>query len=236
MATKHEISEVAQKLRLDRPIWEQYLYYVRDVSRGDLGTSWRSGKPVAQELLQRFPATFELITVAMFLAVLMAIPLGVLAARRQGRRSDHFICVISVGGVSIPVFWSGLILIYIFFFILHWAPPPVGRIALTVSSPRNITGFYILDSLLTLDFQALLATLSQMVLPVLTLSFAMLSPILRITRSSMLDVLKQDYIRSARASGIARKTIVYRDALKNSLPPVITMIGLQYGYSWEEKF
>jgi ABC-type dipeptide/oligopeptide/nickel transport system permease component len=231
MATKQQIREVEHKLGLDKPIWEQYLHYLSDVMRGDLGTSWRSGKPVLEELLIRFPATFELITVSMIVALLVAIPLGVLAAARQGTKFDHFVRIFSVGGVSIPVFWSGLVLIYVFFFLLHLAPAPVGRLALSVSSPRTVTGFYILDSILTLNWRALLSTLSQMALPVITLTFAMLSPIVRITRTSMLDVLRQDYIRSALASGVGRRAIIYWDALKNALPPIITMIGLQYGYS-----
>jgi peptide/nickel transport system permease protein len=231
LATKEQIVAVEKQLHLDRPIWEQYITYLRDVLHGDLGTSWRTGKPVTEELLKRFPATFELITVAMGVAVLIGIPLGVIAAVRQGSRFDHFIRIFSVGGVSMPVFWSGLILIFIFFYIFHWAPPPVGRISLLVSGPKHITGFYTLDSILTLNGKALVSTLSQMTLPVITLVFAMLSPIVRITRSSMLDVLKQDFIRSAIASGVNRRTIIYKDALKNALAPVITMIGIQYGYS-----
>jgi peptide/nickel transport system permease protein len=167
----------------------------------------------------------------MGVAVLIGIPLGVIAAVRQGTRFDHFIRVFSVGGVSMPVFWSGLMLIFLFFFILKWAPPPVGRLELHVSSPQQITGSYILDSIFTWNGQALISTLKQMSLPVITLVFAMLSPIVRITRSSMLDVLKQDYIRSAIASGVGHRTIIYRDALRNALAPVITMIGIQYGYS-----
>jgi peptide/nickel transport system permease protein len=231
LATQKQIEEVKKELRLDRPIWEQYVYYLRGVLRGDLGTSWRTGKPVAEELLKRFPATFELVTVSMLVAVLIAIPLGVLAATKQGSKLDHFLRVFSVGGVSIPVFWSGLLLIYFCFYVLQWAPPPVGRISMGVSSPQHITGLYIIDSIITLNGEALISTLSQLVLPVLTLTFAMLSPILRITRSSMLDVLRQDYIRSAIASGIQKRTIIFRDGLRNAMLPIVTMIGIQYGYS-----
>lgn len=231
LATQKQIAEVKKELHLDRPIWEQYVYYLRGLLRGDLGTSWRTGKPVAEELLQRFPATFELVTVSMSVAVFIAIPFGVLAATKQGSKTDHFLRVFSVGGVSIPVFWSGLLLMYLFFYALQLAPPPIGRISMDVSAPKHITGLYIIDSIITLNGEALLSALSQMALPVLTLAFAMLSPILRITRTSMLDVLRQDYIRSAIASGIPKHTIIFKDGLRNAMLPIITMIGIQYGYS-----
>jgi len=231
LATQKQIAEVKKELRLDRPIWEQYVYYLRGLLRGDLGTSWRTGKPVAEELLKRFPATFELVTVSMSVAVFIAIPLGVLAGMKQGSKTDHFLRVFSVGGVSIPVFWSGLLLIYLFFYALQLAPPPIGRISMDVSAPKHITGLYTIDSIITLNGEALLSALSQMALPVLTLTFAMLSPILRITRTSMLDVLRQDYIRSAIASGIPKHTIIFKDGLRNGMLPIITMIGIQYGYS-----
>lgn len=231
MGTHEQIAKLEVKMGLDKLIWEQYGIYLRDVFHGDLGTSWRTGQPVTAELMKRFPATFELITMAMVVAVLLAVPLGAIAAVKQGSKLDHFVRIFSVGGVSIPVFWSGLLLIFIFYFLLHWAPPPVGRIAFSVAPPKNITGMYVLDSILTFNGRALASSLSQMALPMVTLVFAMLSPIVRITRSSMLDVLRADYIRTAWASGLSRCTIMYRDALRNALLPVVTMIGIQYGYS-----
>lgn len=230
MASPKQIAELEIKMGLDKPVWEQYYLYLRDLLHGDLGTSWRTGKPVTWELWTRFPATFELITTAMMIAVLLGIPLGVLAAIKQNTFIDHVVRVYSVAGVSIPVFWSGLVLIFIFYYLLGWAPPPIGRIGISATPPDHITGLYILDSILTLNGSALAATLAQMALPLATLVFAMMSPITRITRSSMLEVLRDDYIRTAWASGLP-KIVVYRDAVRNALFPVLTMAGIQYGYS-----
>jgi len=231
LASQTQIVAVEEKMGLDRPVWEQYGRYLRDLLSGDFGTSWRTGLPVTEELFRRFPATFELITLSMLISILIGVPLGALAAVKQGTKVDHFVRVFSVGGVSIPVFWSGLILIFVFYYLLRWVPPPVGRIGFRVSPPMHITGMYVVDSILTLNGKTLASSLSQMALPMTTLAFAMLSPIVRITRTSMLDVFREDYIRTARASGLRARTIVFRDALRNAALPVITMIGMQYGYS-----
>jgi len=231
LASQEQIAELESKMGLDRPVWEQYGRYLNDILHGDFGTSWRTGLPVTTELMKRFPATFELITLSMFFALLIGIPLGVMAAVKQSTKLDHAIRVFSVGGVSIPVFWSGLILIFVFYYLLHWAPPPIGRIGLGVKPPAHITGMYVIDSILTLNGKALLSSLEQISLPMVTLVFAMLSPIVRITRTSMLDVLREDYIRTGWASGLKKRTVIFRDALRNALLPVVTMIGIQYGYS-----
>ena len=231
LASQEDIAQIAAKMGLDRPVWEQYIRYVGNILQGDFGTSWRTGEAVTTELLRRFPATLELITTAMLVAVLIGVPLGALAAVKQGSKLDHAVRVFSVGGVSIPVFWSGLMLMFVFYYLLKWAPPPVGRIGFRVAPPTQITGMYVLDSILTLNPTALRSSLYQMALPLVTLVFAMLSPIVRITRTSMLDIFREDYIRTARAGGLTAKTIIFKDALRNALLPVITMIGLQYGYS-----
>ena len=231
LASEKQVAELEAKMGLDRPVWEQYGIYLRDLLRGDFGKSWRSNLPVSEELMRRFPATFELITVSMILAILIAVPLGSIAAVKQGSKLDHFVRVFSVGGVSVPVFWSGLMLIFVFYYLLGWAPPPAGRIGFGVTPPTTITGMYVLDSILTLNGRALASSMSQLALPMATLAFAMLSPIVRITRSSMLDVLREDYIRTGRASGLRSRTVTYRDGLRNGSLPVITMIGMQYGYS-----
>ena len=231
LATDEDIARMEADMQLDRPIWEQYYNYLRDLSRGDLGRSWRTGMPVATELLRRFPATFELTTTAMFFAVLFGIPLGAMAAIKQGTRFDHIIRVLSVGGVSIPVFWSGLILIFVFYYLLGWAPAPVGRMGLSVAAPTRVSGFYLLDSVITGNWHALRSVISQMALPVMTLVFAMLPSIIRVTRSSMLDVCREDYVRTALATGLRRRTVIFQDALRNALLPVVTTIGGYYGYS-----
>ena len=231
MGGEEQINQLRDEMGLNEPIWKQYGMYLNDLLHGDLGTSWRTGKSVTEELAARFPATFELVTMSMLVAIMLGIPLGVVAAVNQGTKFDHLIRLFSVAGVSIPVFWSGLILIFLFYSILGWAPPPSGRIGFLVSPPNAITGFYVFDAIVTLNGRALLSSLRHMSLPMMTMVFAMLSPIVRITRSSMLDVISEDYIQAAWASGLKRRTILYRDALRNALLPVITMIGTQYGYS-----
>lgn len=230
-ASQEAIDELREEMRLDRPIWEQYGAYLRDVFQGNLGESWRSRRPATDELFARFPASFELVTFSMTLAVIMGVPLGVFAAVRHGGRLDQVVRMLSVGGISIPIFWSGLMLIYVLFYLLHLAPAPIGRIGLGISPPQHITGLYILDSLLTLDGRALLSSLHHLMLPAITMSIAMVAPIVRITRSSMLDVLREDHIRTAWASGLSSRTIHFRDALRNALLPVITLIAGYYGYS-----
>ncbi len=231
LASPAQIAEVEAQMGLDLPIWEQYILYMQDILGGDFGRSWRTGLPVTTELLSRFPATFELITISMLIASLIGIPLGAFAAVRQGSRFDHAIRLLSVGGVSIPVFWSSLMLILVFYAVLGWSPAPIGRLGFGVAPPQHITGMYVVDSILTLNGRALTSALSQMALPVTALAFAMFSPIVRITRTSMLDVLGEDYVRTAVSSGLKKRTIVFRDALRNALLPVVTMIGIQYGYS-----
>ncbi len=231
LASPEQIAQVEAQMGLDLPIWEQYIVYMQDVLRGDFGTSWRTGLPVTTELFSRFPATFELITFSMLIACLIGIPLGAFAAVKQGTKFDHAIRLLSVGGVSIPVFWSSLMLILVFYSILGWSPAPMGRLGFGVAPPQHLTGMYIVDAILTLNGPALSSALSQIALPATALAFAMLSPIVRITRTSMLDVLGEDYVRTAVSSGLKRKTIIFRDALRNAMLPVVTMIGIQYGYS-----
>jgi len=231
LASPEDIARIEAQMKLDRPIWEQYATYLNDVLHGDFGTSWRTGRPVTEELLQYFPASFELVTVSLFIAILLGIPLGIAAAVHQGTRLDQILRTVSVGGISIPIFWSGLMMIFVFYYLLQIAPPPIGRISFSVAPPTHITGFYLLDSVLTSNAPALASSLKQLALPVVTLIIAMMAPIIRITRSSMLDVLKEDYIRSAKASGLRSHIILYQDALKNALLPVITFIGGYYGYS-----
>jgi peptide/nickel transport system permease protein len=231
LASPEDVARLEAHMKLDRPIWEQYVAYLNDILHGDFGKSWRTGRPVTTELMEHFPASFELVTFSLFLAILIGIPLGVAAAIRQGSRLDQLLRTVSVAGISIPIFWSGLVAIFVFYYLWGIAPAPIGRIGFSVRPPDHVTGFYILDSILTLNGPALASSLRQITLPALSLIIAMMSPIIRITRSSMLDVLKEDYVRSAKASGLRRRVILYRDALRNALLPVITLIGGYYGYS-----
>ncbi len=216
---------------LDQPLHIQYWIYFQDLLRGDLGFGYRTAQPVLNDLIRRFPATFELTTVSLMVALIIAVPLGVQSAIKRGTWFDHVVRAISVGGVAIPIFWSGFMLIYIFYFKLQIAPPPIGRIAIFVPPPDRITGLYLVDSLLTANWEALASSAQQLMLPVATLAFAMIAPTVRITRASMLEVLGSNYVRTAVASGLSRRTVIYRDTLKNALLPVVTSIGMQYGWS-----
>lgn len=229
-ADESTLQAVIEKMGLDRPLHEQYFTYMGNLLQGDLGTAWRTSNPVVEDLKVRFPATIELSTYSLLVAVLWGVGLGVLAAVRRGSAVDHVADGISAAGVSIPEFWLGLILILVFYTQLNIAPPPLGRIGLDVSPPETITGLYTVDSLLTGNWEALRSSLAHLALPVLTLAIVVGAPIMRMTRSLMVDALESDFVRAARAYGIRRRDIVSRHAFRNVLAPIATMIGLVYGY------
>jgi peptide/nickel transport system permease protein len=230
-AKEEDVQKARIELGLDQPLYVQYGIYLTDVLHGDLGYAYRTRKPVIEDLKQRFPATFELTSLSLFLAVLVGLPMGVQAAVKRDTWLDHIVRVVSVGGVSIPIFWTGVVLIYIFYFKLQIAPPPLGRMGLNDIAPDTITGLYILDSILTRNWEALVTSLKYIALPAITLGFAMLAPIMRITRNSMLEVLDSNYVRTARSLGLKPHAVMYRDALRNALLPVVTSIGLVFGWS-----
>jgi peptide/nickel transport system permease protein len=230
-AKEEDVQNARVELGLDRPLYVQYGIYLKDVIHGDLGFAYRTRKPVIDDLKQRFPATFELTTISLFLAVIVGVPLGVQAAVHRDTWFDHIVRVVSVGGVSIPIFWTGVVLIYILYFKLKIAPPPLGRMGISDVPPDTITGLYILDSILTRNWTALGISLRYISLPAITLGFAMMAPIMRITRNSMLEVLNSNFVRTARSLGLRPNTVVYRDALRNALLPVVTSVGLILGWS-----
>jgi len=230
-AKEEDVQKARVELGLDRPLYVQYGIYLNNVLHGDLGYAYRTRKPVIDDLKQRFPATFELTTLSLLLAVIVGIPLGVQAAVHRDTWFDHIIRVVSVGGVSIPIFWTGVVLIYIMYFKLQIAPPPLGRMGLSDIPPDTITGMYILDSILTRNWGALGTSLKYIALPAITLGFAMLAPIMRITRNSMLEVLNSNFVRTARSLGLTPNTVMYQDALRNTLLPIVTSIGLILGWS-----
>ncbi len=230
-AKEEDVQKARVDLGLDRPLYVQYSIYIRNVLQGDLGYAYRTRQPVIEDLKQRVPATFELTITSLILAVLIGLPLGIRAAVNRDKWLDHVICVVSVGGVSIPIFWTGVVLIYFLYFKLHIAPPPLGRMGINDIPPDTITGMYIVDFILTRNWSALGTSLRYIALPAITLGFAMLAPILRITRNSMLEVLNSNYVRTARSLGLKPNTVMYRDALRNALLPVVTSIGLILGWS-----
>ncbi len=220
-ARPEEIARVEEELGLNDPLPVQYAMYMRDVVKGNLGTSIGSKRPVTQELTQRLPATLELLFTGMFIAISVGIPLGVISAYKQGRSSDIAVRIISIIGVSVPAFALALLLQFIFFRSLHWLPLS-GRIDSDMrflSPVEAITGFYLIDTAVTQNWIAFKDSFWHIILPAITLAAYPMALIARMTRSSMLEVLTQDYIRTARAYGIKEKFIIYGYALKNAIGP-----------------
>ena len=229
-ATTEAIQQIRVKLGLDKPLYIQFVRYVEDLAHGDLGNSLTTGQPVGQEIKTRLPASAELTLLGLIVSVLIAVPLGILAATRPNSLIDHSCRVIATAGVSLPVFFTGLILIYVFYYHLGWAPPPLGRLDNFHSPPPHVTGFYLIDSLLAGDGELFVAALKQLLLPALTLAIFSLAPIARMTRASMLAVLSSDFVRTARASGLAPFTVVITYAFRNAMLPVITTLGMVFSF------
>ena len=224
-----QLQALREKLGLNRPLHVQYLTFLRNVLTGDLGVSAVSTIPVAEELKRRWPATFELALSATLVAVALGIPLGILAAVRKNSLLDTLSMSLSLLGVSIPVFWLGLLLVYLFAVNLHWLPTG-GRLSTDLALDfRPITGFLVLDGLLSLKPQVVLDALRHLLLPALTLGTIPLAILTRITRGAMLEVLSQDYVRTARAKGLSERQVILKHALKNALLPVVPIVGLQFG-------
>ena len=229
-ATTEAIQQILVKLGLDKPLYIQFVRYVEDLAHGDLGNSLTTGQPVGQEIKTRLPASAELTLLGLIVSVLIAVPLGILAATRPNSLIDHTCRVIATAGVSLPVFFTGLILIYVFYYHLGWAPPPLGRLDIFYSPPPHVTGFYLIDSLIAGDGELFVAALKQLILPALTLAIFSLAPIARMTRASMLAVLSSDFVRTARASGLAPFTVVITYAFRNAMLPVITTLGMVFSF------
>jgi dipeptide transport system permease protein len=229
-ATPQAIEEVRKSLGLDQPLPVQFVRYVADLAQGDLGTSLTTGQRVATDIASRLPASAELTLLGLVLSVAIAVPLGVFAALKPGSLVDHACRVIATAGVSLPVFFTGLILVYVFYYLLGWAPAPLGRLDIFYSSPPPVTGFYLIDSALIGDTGLFMAALKQLVLPALTLGIFSIAPVARITRASMLQVLASDFVRTARANGLAPTTVVITYALRNALLPVVTTLGMVFSF------
>ena len=229
-ATKEAIEQVRVKLGLDKSLIVQFGRYVADLGHLDLGNSLTTGQPVLTELKNRLPASAELTLFGLILSMVIAIPLGILAAVKQGSWIDHTCRVVATAGVSLPVFFTGLLLVYVFYFLLGWSPPPLGRLDVFFSPPPQITGFYLIDSLLNRDLATFRAALSQLLLPGFTLCIFSLAPIARMTRASMLAVLASDFVRTARASGLDSRTVVLTYAFRNAMLPVVTTLGMVFSF------
>lgn len=232
-ARPDDIARVSHQLGLDQPLPIQYLTYMRDLLGGDWGTSIGTKRPVLEEILTRLPATLELIACAMILAVTLGIALGVISARLRGQAPDIIVRLGSVVGVSLPAFWLGLILQVIFFRNLHLLPI-AGQVDanLRFTSPITpLTGFVLIDAALGANWTGLVDAARHLVLPAITLAAYPTGLIARMTRESMLEVLGQDYVRTARAYGLRDRLVTWRLALRNALIPVTTVVGLTLAYS-----
>ncbi|MCP5367985.1 MAG: ABC transporter permease [Hyphomicrobiales bacterium] len=230
MADKVSIEQVRKSLGLDRGWVEQFGIYVDNLAHGNMGMSLSTGRPVSEELLSRLPASIELTLLGLGLAVLVAVPLGVLAATRPGSWIDHLCRLLVTAGVSLPTFFTGLFLIYVFYFLLGWAPSPLGRLDILYLSPPQVTGFYTIDSLLAGDLETFAASLAQLVLPAATLGLFALAPIARMTRAAMLGALASDYVRTAKANGLSRATVLGTYAFRNAALPVLTTLGMVFSF------
>jgi peptide/nickel transport system permease protein len=230
LATPEYVRDMERRMGLDQPVYVQYWRYVQGVLRGDLGESTATGRPVIEDFVQRVPATLELTLASLLIAVAVGIPLGVLSAVHRDSVIDHVSRVAGVTGVAMPSFWTGLLLLYVFFYLLGLAPAPLGRLSPGVTPPPTITGLYVVDSLLTGHRQALLSSLHQLMLPAATLGFAVMAPLTRMVRATMLEILESDFIKAAWAAGLPRRRVVYGDALGNALVPVITLLGVIFGF------
>jgi peptide/nickel transport system permease protein len=226
-ATPAQVADVRQRLGLDEPLPVQYLVFIRGALTGDLGDSLVVGQPVTTVLLERFPATLELTLAALFLAIAIGVPVGVIAAVRQYSLLDKITSVLALTGVSMPVFWLALVLVVVFTVQIDLLPFP-GRVGGDVSF-TSYTGLYLLDTLITLNFPAFWDVLRHLILPAIALSTIPMAVITRMTRSSMLEVMNEDFVRTARAKGVVPYRVVFRHALRNAMLPTITVIGLQFG-------
>jgi dipeptide transport system permease protein len=221
------LAELRHQFGFDQPMWRQFLHYEEQVASGDLGTSIVTQDSVWREFLQLFPATIELSLCAILFAVLVGVPLGVMAAVRRGTAFDYGLMGVSVTGASMPIFWWGLMAILMFSVTLGWTPVS-GRIS-DAMFVEPVTGFMLIDCWYSDDAGACTSAASHLVLPMIVLGTVPLAVVARMTRSAMLEVLNEDYIRTARAKGLSAQRVVVIHALRNALIPVVTVIGLQVG-------
>ncbi len=228
-ATPSAIASLREQLGLDQPLYIQFFIYVADLFQGDLGTSWQTTRPVLEDLVMRFPATLELVTFSLILAIVIGVSLGVASALNEhgwvARVADFY----SLSAGALPDFWLGLVLIFVFYTLLGWAPAPLGRIDMAVIPPLPVTGLYTIDALIGGDFQAFRSAVTHLILPVLTLGFINAGPILKMTQSTMEKMLVSDYSRYEVLCGLPRR-LVTRHALRNSLPSIVTIISVLYGF------
>lgn len=227
-ASDEIVAQMREKLGLNQPLWVQYGIYIKGLLQGDLGTSIRTGRPVAEDILAFFPATLELVIAALVLSVLVGVPLGVASAVWRNGWIDQIARTFAAIGISTPAFWLGLLLLVTFYGTLGWFPG-AGRLGAGLPPPDRITGLYVLDGLFSGNLAVVKSALWHLVLPALCLGFVHVGVIARQIRSAMLDQLSEDYIRTARAAGLSKARVVLRHALPNAAIPSVTVLGLAFG-------
>jgi ABC-type dipeptide/oligopeptide/nickel transport system permease component len=225
-ATAEEFDMIRAELGLDQPLWRQFVIYAGKVLQGDLGESWLSNRSVLTDIKERAVISLELLFWGVGLGALIGIPIGLRAAFGPNGRFDQISRVASLFGFSIPTYWLGLVMLFVFFYLLRWAPPGIGRLDLMVSPPDFITGSYLIDGLLSANWQVVRSALPHMVLPVACLAIVSAAPIIKQTRAIALEVLASDTVRYARACGLPHHT-VRRIVMKNSATPVLTFVGTE---------
>jgi len=226
-ASQQQVQALRDRMGLDEPVFVQYGLFLKDAVRGDLGESITTGRPVVVELLERFPATLELTAFAMLIAILVGVPVGVISAVKQYSLLDKIGSVIALTGISMPIFWLAMILIVIFGVNLELLPFP-GRLS-SETAITAITGLVLVDSLLTLNLVGFWDGLKHLIMPAVALGTIPMAVVMRMTRSSMLEVMSEDYVRTARAKGLIPRQVVFKHALRNAMLPTVTVIGLQTG-------
>ena len=228
-ATPAEIDALAQQFGLDQPVWVQYLRYVQGLMHGDLGTSLLTRRPVAADIAAYLPATLELVFAAMFIAVAVGIPLGLLTAVWRNRWPDYASQVFAIGAISMPRFFLGLLLQLCFAMWLMWLPLG-GRLPIIVIPPPTVTGFLLIDTLLAGDTQAFVVALKHLILPAVAMSLSPLATIMRMMRASSIEVMQQDYVTTARALGLPKGKILFKCVARNAVSATLTVIGLYFGW------
>jgi peptide/nickel transport system permease protein len=228
--TADDVEQVRQALGLDRSLPVQFMMYLQSLAHGDLGQSISTGQAVTTELMNRLPASAELTVFAFLLAAGVAIPLGVMAALRPGSIVDHICRLIATLGVSLPTFVTGLLLIYVFYYLLGVAPEPIGRLDPFLFNPPDVTRFLMIDALIAGDFEVFWAALRQVILPSVTMALFALAPLARMTRASMLGALSSEFVRTAKASGLSWRTVVFSYAFRNAMLPIVMTLGMTFSY------
>ncbi|MFN8455953.1 MAG: ABC transporter permease [Anaerolineae bacterium] len=228
-ARKDTVEAIERQLGLDQPLPVQYAIYLRNLFQGELGDSIFTGQSVLADLKQRFPATLELITVSMLLTIIIGIPLGIYVALRRTGIVSKIVFVYGMLTGAVPDFWLGLILVFVFFFLLRWAPAPIGRLGALGSPPERVTGFFLLDSLFSGNWETLWLSAKHLILPVLTLTLIYMGNIVKMARSTMTEVMQSEFIEYAQACGLPQ-SVIMRYALRNALAPVVTVVAFNYSF------